>query len=105
MKLTFETGSKLAIVRDFAFSECSALQSICIPSSIEIMAKSCFNGCTSLAHLTFEPGSEISLLGESAFVRPLVRPSRRARPLATDLFGNQIAFGTNQDFVINDFFS
>jgi hypothetical protein len=44
------------------------LQSICIPSSIEIVSDHCFHNCT-LSCLAFESGSRISRLGRFAFDR------------------------------------
>jgi hypothetical protein len=40
---------------------------ICIPSSVEMLGQECFNGCESLSTVTFESGSQLSSIAESAF--------------------------------------
>jgi hypothetical protein len=40
---------------------------ICIPSSVEKIDKDCFNGCKSLSTVTYESGSQLSSIAESAF--------------------------------------
>jgi hypothetical protein len=49
-----------------AFCECSSVHSICIPSSLETIAKCWFAQCT-LSDFTFAPGSKPSSFVESAF--------------------------------------
>jgi hypothetical protein len=65
--LTFSADSKISTLGREAFSSCSALQSIRIPSSVQEIAWYCFMDCRTLANCTFEPGSKISTLAESAF--------------------------------------
>jgi hypothetical protein len=65
--LTFESNCKVSILGESAFQNCSSLQSICIPSSIETISKSCFGGCTKLSSFKFETGSRISWIERSAF--------------------------------------
>jgi hypothetical protein len=65
--LTFESDCKVSIVDQSAFWNCSSLQSICIPSSIETISIYCFCHCTVLWLLTFESGCRVSVLAESAF--------------------------------------
>jgi hypothetical protein len=50
-----------------AFLSCSALKSICIPASIEILSDNCFTGCSSLSQIVFEPGSQVTHLGPGIF--------------------------------------
>jgi hypothetical protein len=64
--VTFEPGSKMSVLGQSAFA-CSSIQSIRIPSSVQIVPKSCFKNCSALSNLTFEPGCRISGFGESAF--------------------------------------
>jgi hypothetical protein len=52
-----------------AFSNCSALKSICIPASIEIIGKECFENCSSLSQIIFQSGSRITRLGGEVFGR------------------------------------
>jgi hypothetical protein len=46
---------------------CSALRSICIPSSVEILCAYCFGLCTSLSRLTFERNSRLVEIQRGAF--------------------------------------
>jgi hypothetical protein len=43
------------------------LLAICIPSSVEKICESCFNGCKSLSTITFESGSKLSCIENDAF--------------------------------------
>jgi hypothetical protein len=40
---------------------------IFIPSCVEMLGKSCFSGCESLSTVTFESGSQLSSIAQSAF--------------------------------------
>jgi hypothetical protein len=42
-------------------------QSVCIPSSIEKICRSCFWNCSHLSEITFETGSKLVIIGGSAF--------------------------------------
>jgi hypothetical protein len=44
----FESGCKLSGIEKFAFSSCSSLSSICIPSSVQHLCEWCFTGCKAL---------------------------------------------------------
>jgi hypothetical protein len=57
--VTFECDYQVQILGDFAFMLCESLQSICIPSSIEIVAKFCFAEYKHLSTLTFESGCRV----------------------------------------------
>jgi hypothetical protein len=46
--LRFESGSTLHRNVKDAVSDCSFLQSICIPASVEVLCVECFMGCQSL---------------------------------------------------------
>ena len=69
--VTFEKGSQLKTIGggDFpsyyygAFSYCSSLTSIEIPASVETIKASAFKGCSSLATVTFENGSQLKTIG------------------------------------------
>jgi hypothetical protein len=63
---TFESDSYLQSIEESAFSE-SGLQSIIIPSSVEILCKSCFERCRSLSSITFESDSHLQRIEEPAF--------------------------------------
>ena len=71
--VTFEKGSRLKIIGDFhasypylylgAFLNCRALTSIEIPASVERIGRAAFKGCSSLAIVTFETGSQLETIG------------------------------------------
>jgi hypothetical protein len=65
--LSFESGSKLRRIEARAFSDCSELQSICIPASVEILCVCCFSRCLSLSSLSFEPESKLSQIEANVF--------------------------------------
>ena len=46
-----------------AFSDCTALKSIEIPASVETIEAAAFKGCSSLATVTFEKGSQLKIIG------------------------------------------
>jgi predicted DsbA family dithiol-disulfide isomerase len=45
----------------------SGLKTIQIPSSVEVLCKSCFLNCTSLESVVFESGSKLQRIEESSF--------------------------------------
>ena len=68
--VTFEKGSQLKTIGgDYSsyyygvFSDCTALKSIEIPASVETMEAAAFKGCSSLATVTFEKGSQLKTIG------------------------------------------
>ena len=67
--VTFEKGSQLKTIGGGsssyygAFSYCSSLTSIEIPASVETIKASAFKGCSSLATVTFENGSQLKTIG------------------------------------------
>ena len=66
--VTFENGSQLKTIgggsySSGAFSDCTALTSIEIPASVETIEASAFKGCSSLATVTFEKGSQLKTIG------------------------------------------
>ena len=81
--VTFEKGSKLKTIGGGysssvssatttaysyyygAFSDCTALTSIEIPASVETIKSTAFQGCSSLATVTFEKGSKLKTIGGS----------------------------------------
>jgi hypothetical protein len=56
----------LAQIDSNAFSE-SSLQSIVIPSSVEILGSSCFSRCQSLSSISFESNSRLTRIDSTAF--------------------------------------
>ena len=66
--VTFENGSQLKTIGGDssyygAFSDCTALTSIEIPASVETIEAAAFKGCSSLATVTFENGSQLKTIG------------------------------------------
>jgi hypothetical protein len=65
--VTFLPVSRLKLIGSEAFSGCSALCSLCIPASVEILSQKCFFHCSSLLLLTFESGSKLVRIDAEAF--------------------------------------
>ena len=69
--VTFEKGSQLKTIGGGyyyhyyygVFSDCTALKSIEIPASVETIEATAFKGCSSLATVTFEKGSQLKTIG------------------------------------------
>jgi hypothetical protein len=62
-----ESGSRLAMIGDSAFHHCHCLSSICMPSSVKMLARNCFEDCISLLTVTFESDSKLSCIRNCAF--------------------------------------
>ena len=68
--ITFEKGSQLKTIDGDAynssyygaFSDCTALTTIEIPANVETIGKAAFKGCTSLASVIFEIGSQLKII-------------------------------------------
>jgi len=65
--ITFEKGSQLEYIGEYAFSGCTSLENIIIPSSVITIDYHAFSSCTSLKSVTFEEGSSLQTIGSSAF--------------------------------------
>ena len=71
--VTFEEGSQLKTIDgDFgdgtgAFSDCTSLTSIEIPASVKTVGLAAFDGCSKLASVTFENGSQLKTIDDLAF--------------------------------------
>ena len=64
--VTFEKGSQLKTIAGGyygAFSDCKTLKAIEIPASVETIEASAFKGCSKLATVTFEQGSQLKTIG------------------------------------------
>jgi hypothetical protein len=64
--VTFEDGSRLERIDDFAFSG-SGLKSIVIPSSVVVLGRLSFFGCKSLESVTFSDDSRMERINQKAF--------------------------------------
>jgi hypothetical protein len=64
--LTFELGCQVSRLGDSAFTHCSALQSLSLPLSIEMISPSCFNDCPKLTRVVLESGCKLSAESVSA---------------------------------------
>jgi hypothetical protein len=58
--LTFEPGSGILHFGNFAFQDCSSLQSISIPRPVGTISMSCFEHCWSLASLALKLAPSLS---------------------------------------------
>ncbi len=65
--VTFEKGSRLETIEDYAFGSNKAITNIEIPASVKTLGNQVFNGCDSLTSVTFEEGSCLETIGDSAF--------------------------------------
>lgn len=51
-----------------SFNGCSALESVNIPSTVKSIASSCFNGCAALQTISLDADNSLEQIGASAFV-------------------------------------
>jgi hypothetical protein len=65
--LTFEPGSLLREVETGSLRDCSSLESICVPASVEVLCEKCFYGLTKLSSVTFESGSKLREIKSRVF--------------------------------------
>ena len=70
--VTFENGSQLKTIEggypsSGTFADCTALTSIEIPASVETIEAAAFKGCSSLATVTFEKGSQLKTIGGGSY--------------------------------------
>ncbi len=59
--------STLVSIGEFAFADNVSLNNVVIPASVKTIGKNAFSGCNALTDLTFESGSVLESIGESAF--------------------------------------
>jgi RNase P/RNase MRP subunit POP5 len=72
LSVEFEDGSRLERIGESAFSQDgrkdpAKLKSIVIPAGVVDLGKASFYKCTSLENVTFETGSRLEVIGDSAF--------------------------------------
>ena len=64
-ELTAEDLAGITTIRDYAFSSCTSLASVTIPSSVTSIGVGAFSSCTSLASVTIP--SSVTSIGTTAF--------------------------------------
>lgn len=65
--VTFEEGSKIKEIENYAFNNCTSLSNIILPNSIIKIGFAAFGGCKSLTNITI-PNS-VTTIGSQAFAR------------------------------------
>lgn len=65
--LTFEEGSQLETIDNYAFCENPKLTSITLPASVKSIGSYVFQKCYELSSITFEEGSKLESVGNYAF--------------------------------------
>jgi hypothetical protein len=66
LRVTFQSDCPISVLSKQLFLH-SSLQSIVIPSSIEMIGEACFEFCLRLTNVTFESESKVSVFGKEAF--------------------------------------
>jgi hypothetical protein len=64
--ITFEAGSKLALIDAYAFYD-TALSLVSLPDTVKKIGENAFGNCVQLSDLRFGPGSQLKELGRRAF--------------------------------------
>ena len=67
VEVTFAEGSTLPILAPSTFSGNSSMTTIKIPASVEIIGESCFYNCSKLTSITYEEGSKLASIENTAF--------------------------------------
>jgi hypothetical protein len=63
----FESNSILTRADPQAFYKCSSLETICIPSGVDVLGRLCFANCTRLSSVQFERNSRLTRIEQGAF--------------------------------------
>jgi hypothetical protein len=71
--VTFEAGSRLERIAEFAFSSTNIGPCFVVPRRVTILPRSCFECCISLKFVKLEPGSAIREIGPFAFAMSRLR--------------------------------
>jgi Fe-S-cluster containining protein len=95
--VTFEAGSKLKEIGNWAFNQTN-LQSITIPNSVEKIGKECFWACNSLTEVTFDSGSKLTEIGAQTFYETRLRNIRI--PKSVEKIGTQCFAGGKTDICL-----
>ncbi|MBE5882632.1 MAG: leucine-rich repeat domain-containing protein [Lachnospiraceae bacterium] len=90
--VTFEEGSQLETIGDYAFGTCRSLTRIEIPASVVTLGKSAFDSCNLLESVTFEEGSRLETIGNGAFNSCKIREAKL--PLSLKTIGSSAFHGS-----------
>jgi hypothetical protein len=84
--VTFESRLQLSRIEAIAFRHCSSLSSICIPSSVEVVADNCFAESNQISMIRFDSNSQLSSIAASGFSNGPSLSSLYIPPRLEDLF-------------------
>lgn len=70
---SIQFNTNLIIIRDYAFSRCSSLISITIPSNIMYLGRATFGSCSSLKKVIFQPKSQLQYIGKFCFMETNIK--------------------------------
>jgi hypothetical protein len=65
--VSFEFGSKLSRIEEYAFQRCGSLACVSLPSSVTVLESKCFLACTLLTNVFLDRNSSLREIRESAF--------------------------------------
>ena len=74
--VTFEEDSQLTSIGDYAFYNCTTIESLTIPSSVQKIEGNSFIDCSSLYSVTFENDSQLTKIGVEAFKTEIALTSK-----------------------------
>lgn len=65
--ITFENGSLLETIENYAFSDCVMLSAITIPDTVQKLGNYVFRNCTNLGEVNISQDSQLADIGNNAF--------------------------------------
>lgn len=102
--ITISNGVKK--ISDYAFYNCENLKKFEIPNKVETIGKGAFDGCDNISKITFEKGSKITEIGESAFLckslKKIILPNT-VNKVGESAFYDHAGIATNV-FCVSQFF-
>ena len=84
---TVTVGASVRSINNEAFRDCTGLQTVLISKEVTWLLKGCFENCTALKSVTFEKGSKLKRIDESAFDTCTSLNSFKV-PDGTEIIGN-----------------
>ena len=97
--VTFESGSKLTNIGDYAFGDCTSLESLTIPSSVTSIGECAFIRCSALSTISFVSGSKLESIGGVAFWQCKSLQSITIPASVTSI--GECAFGWCESLIVN----